>query len=39
MKKILLFGAYSDNNLGDDLILFLVNRLIQKNERLFYEQL
>ena len=30
MKKILLFGAYSDNNLGDDLILFLVNRLIKR---------
>ena len=32
MKKILLFGAYSDNNLGDDLILFLVNRLIKRKQ-------
>ena len=32
MKKILLFGAYSDNNLGDDLILLLVNRLINRKQ-------
>lgn len=32
MKKILLFGAYSYNNLGDDLILLLVNRLIKRKE-------
>ena len=32
MKKILLFGAYSDNNLGDDLILLLVNRLIKRKQ-------